>query len=716
MRRILNACRAALGRVHLLRRLSYALHGFLFGLHLVLAILHLCPIEGLVTFPLDEDDDPSDTSLAVAVTVSGTIFATVYGALLIWITQKLALRRLLTSRQTLTAMHDEFNAWIGIGSAMSTLYGQCRIRSALPWVLCIAGYLINITVLHISIPSMLSLPIGDKDFIDAITTQLAYPDVDGMLYNAQSNSDGAPNLFHALFTDASSLLPYIVLASARESPGLSRATIYDIPVVAAGPESNSTALANATTFAVSCAELDRLQLEDFYPQDAREIWHYNVSHARPDGARQRHIRLKHILPNNAMGLAWANVSGHDARPAANRSFYAYGTFDIEDSAHTLLPSFTLPRRVAAGAPLNMPVVGCALASSHGLVHVNTSTRLVVPGGVARLPDFALWEPWEAPEAVAAEDLKITDLWTTAMMKQYETNLGLGAANVYNLGFMEKYVLTRMNLTVPSYTDERVPRGRVKLYELNNALSELVAAYFWSRAPNVNQVNTNNQYGIERTSVAATFIPQPVRKLHVRKVHSYSPTLSHPTSYCPIPSDHTHLQLNRGSIFLGLASSLVLLLLNTLLIRPRGSRARGAVDVLDSLGLLQAVWFVRARPDVLDTVGRVRSPEEERLRRAGMFVLEPDVRASVRGGGPVLGAGLDPAPGAQGWGPMRVAAGGDPAPIPLSLIPSETPVTDKWRETEWERGRRTEWERERRGSDDSEIPDVPSHWERFESGR
>ena len=105
----------------------------------------------------------------------------VYGALLIWITQKLALRRLLTSRQTLTAMHDEYNSWIGIGSALSTLYGQCRIRSALPWVLCVTVYLINITVLHIVTPSMLSVPVGWRSAIDRVTTRLAYPDVDGLL-------------------------------------------------------------------------------------------------------------------------------------------------------------------------------------------------------------------------------------------------------------------------------------------------------------------------------------------------------------------------------------------------------------------------------------------------------------------------------------------------------------------------------------------------------
>lgn len=77
VRRLLEALYAALDRVYVLRQLSYALHGFLVGLHLALGILHLLPLEQSITFALSPDDDPSDTSLAVAMTMSGTIFATV---------------------------------------------------------------------------------------------------------------------------------------------------------------------------------------------------------------------------------------------------------------------------------------------------------------------------------------------------------------------------------------------------------------------------------------------------------------------------------------------------------------------------------------------------------------------------------------------------------------------------------------------------------------
>ncbi|KAL1661063.1 hypothetical protein GGF50DRAFT_129783 [Schizophyllum commune] len=660
VRRLFDALYSALERIYVLRQLSYALHGFLVGLHLALGILHLLPLEQSITFSLSPDDDPSDTSLAVAMTMSGTIFATLYGSLLIWITQKLALMRLLTSRQTLTAMHDEYNSWIGIGSAMLALAGQRRIRSALPWVSCITAYLVCITALHSTVPSMVTVKIGEVDFEDYVTTRLAYPDVKGMLYSGASSSDTAPNLYHALFTDASSLLPYIALLNGDQEPGLARSTIYDITMPEAGMrQSNSTTLVNSTTFSVKCGKLESLELEDYYPKDAREVRHYDLSHVYPNGAKQDGLRIYNMQPNNAMAFAWLNSSTDaDARPAYNRSFYLYGTFNVMDSAGVWLPNLTLPQRVAAGAPVNISVVGCNLYSNDSFVHVNTTTRLAVREEVANMSTSirksvcsAHWESYEPQGAVKAEELDILDLWTPAISKQYETNFSLGRSETHKLGFMAKYLTARLGLRLPSYSGAYVPRQRVHLYELENALSELVASYFWA----LNQVNTNDQYGIERTSVTTTLVPMPVRKF----------------------------RLNRLSIFSGLIISLALLFMNYLLVRPRAARAKHAVDILDSLGLLQTVWFLRDRPDVLSTVGRVENPVEDDLRLAGMFVLEPDLRGSVC---------------------VRQSefVGGGEAPIPLVLMPAEP---DQWREGE------VGWYG--MGAAKLDADSTPSHWQAFD---
>ena len=182
---------------------------------------------------------------------------------------------------------------------------------------------------------------------------------------------------------------------------------------------------------------------------------------------------------------------------------------------------------------------------------------------------------------------------------------------------------------------------------------------------VNQVNVDNQYGIERTSETETYVPQTVRVLRVRLfIVILIPHINHPS------------QLNRMSILIGFFVSLMLMLLNFLLVRPRRSRTKGAIDVLDSLGLLQTIWFVRGRPDILGTIGRVDRPEERRLREAGMFAVEPDVRRTI-----CVGSGAED-------------------PIPLTLVSSESPLTKKWRERE------RELELEMAGIE----RDALSHWE------
>ncbi|KAL1665464.1 hypothetical protein GGF50DRAFT_52658 [Schizophyllum commune] len=584
--RLTQALSTKLGKVRFLRRLSYTLHGYLFFLHIVLFAVCYHHLEEGLTIPLSGDGN-FDNLTSTVITVSGTVFATLYGALLIWLTQRLALRRLLTSEQTLTAMHDEFKSWIGIGSALLALFGQSRIKSALPWVLCIAGYLVNVTVLHITMPAMFSLQVGNLYHPDNITTQMAYPDVYNMLHTWPTDARDTSTLLHALFSDASSLLPYVLLLDPDKTVGLAKATIYD--QLATNTLSDTIALVNATTFDVSCGTLHSLEVDDTYPKSA-PMW-YSVSHVYPNGTKQEDIRVKYIQPNNAMALTWHNITSDDIRPGANRSFYLYGTFDIEDSAGDVLSNFSLPE--PNGHPPNVSMIGCDLHSYNHTIQVDTTTRVAKLDQVPALRKSALWSDWEPQDPVAPDDLAILDLWITAVMKQYQTSFTLGGTGVYRLGFMEKFIASYLGLQLPGWSATHVPRGQVMLHHVENALSELAAAYFWS----LNQVNTDNQYGIERTSDIAIGRPEAVRRLH----------------------------LNRTPVVVGLCASTLLMIMNLLLVRPRRTRAIGAVDVLDTLGLLQIVWFVRGRPDALSTVGRVQRPNEQDLRHAGMFVVPPDVR-------------------------------------------------------------------------------------------
>ncbi|KAL1677675.1 hypothetical protein EV122DRAFT_290939 [Schizophyllum commune] len=588
--RFVSALSENFRQARFLRRVSYAMHIFLVIMHITLLIICLLHLEENVVVPITDNNSFGDLT-STAVTVSATLFATFYGALLIWMTQRLALRRLLTSQQTLTAMHDEYNSWIGLGSALMTLYGQTRIRSAVGSISCITSYLVNAAILHVTIPAMFSLQVGTLLHSADVTSLAAYPRVDH-IFDVRSNWRNSDNhLLGTLLSDASSLLPYVALTDAHQTVGLDGATMYDQLLVTDG---NGTVFLEATTFNVTCGTLNDLTFveEKVTPEDNR-LPTYNVSHVYPNGTLQTNVVLKYIYLNNTMVLGFRSKGPFDSTPDLNRTFYLYGTFDLEDSTGALVPNLTL---TYGRTTTNITIVGCDLYSYNHTVEVSRTTRLALDGQIPPLRESSTLSVWQPQDAVEPEDLNILDLWSTGVQSQYTTSDYYGGSN--RLGFMEKYLITCLDLDLNK--GGQVARGRVGLFDVENALSRLAASYFWS----FNQVNKQDRYSIRREKKTPVTRPEVVLRLHLS----------------PVP------------VLAGLIVSLFLMMTNALLVRPRESRTVGAVDVLDSLGLLQIIWFVRGRPEVLSTIGRVEDPNEDDLRLVGMFVMQPDVRASLQPGG------------------------------------------------------------------------------------
>jgi hypothetical protein len=75
------------------------------------------------------------------------------------IMQQLTTRGILVKRQMLTTTHDECTAWTGLGSALLVLWRQTHIAASVVGTLLIAIYLIGISVLHVSTPSLFSLEV-----------------------------------------------------------------------------------------------------------------------------------------------------------------------------------------------------------------------------------------------------------------------------------------------------------------------------------------------------------------------------------------------------------------------------------------------------------------------------------------------------------------------------------------------------------------------------
>lgn len=96
---------------------------------------------------------------------------------LVLIVQQLALRRTLHKRQTLTAVHDQYNAWTGFGAACSTLLKQYYLPASVWSVVAVTGYLLAVSVLHITVPATFSLATFNKSISGFASIKQNTPDV-----------------------------------------------------------------------------------------------------------------------------------------------------------------------------------------------------------------------------------------------------------------------------------------------------------------------------------------------------------------------------------------------------------------------------------------------------------------------------------------------------------------------------------------------------------
>ncbi|KAF9239408.1 hypothetical protein BU15DRAFT_74565 [Melanogaster broomeanus] len=111
-----------------------------------------------------------NTALSVALQA----FYTIYTAVLVYLTQNLALTRDLSRPQLLTAIHDTSGAWNGIGAALLFLWRQTKVTVSLGKVLAVATYLLNTMILHITSSSILQFQTYNTTTIEMASSTLTW--------------------------------------------------------------------------------------------------------------------------------------------------------------------------------------------------------------------------------------------------------------------------------------------------------------------------------------------------------------------------------------------------------------------------------------------------------------------------------------------------------------------------------------------------------------
>lgn len=190
---------------HFIRRLYWiglGMHIGLVGIHLALmATLYAGHLENRITVDLGNPANIASVAIVVVSQVvnqvrlhistktSGkprntTYILKVYLVSLVLIVQQLALRRILRTRQTLTAVHDHYDAWSGFGAALTTLNRQADLPSSVWGISAVAAYLLAVSALHVTVPSTFSLATFNKSIPGTVYLKNNVPDLgdSGMQY------------------------------------------------------------------------------------------------------------------------------------------------------------------------------------------------------------------------------------------------------------------------------------------------------------------------------------------------------------------------------------------------------------------------------------------------------------------------------------------------------------------------------------------------------
>ena len=165
----------------------------------------------------------------------------------------------MSTRQTLTAVHDISGAWNGIGAAINTLWQQTQIVSAPSAILLTLAYLGCISGLHIVSSSVVQFEAFNNTVTSLVPSTLAWP-------------SPSVNLSTLTWGTISPLLTLWPLFSTAK--GLSGSTLYDVP---SSGYTYTGAVVQATTLTADCGLLSNLSVGTLNTTSSKDIFYVNVS-------------------------------------------------------------------------------------------------------------------------------------------------------------------------------------------------------------------------------------------------------------------------------------------------------------------------------------------------------------------------------------------------------------------------------------------------------
>ncbi|KAJ7277326.1 hypothetical protein C8J57DRAFT_1581780 [Mycena rebaudengoi] len=454
--------------------------------------------------------------LSLAISISSQTFAIIYLAAVLYLTQRLALRRILRSGpRTMTSIHDRQLAWSGLGSAANAWWNQLWIPASIWGVGIITLYLALTAALKVTTPALFRLVLANQTASFAVNSTLSSP----FLH---------PSLI---------LMDKGGRADDEFGLGLQHNMLYDVLAVDAGP---GTTTVNTHTMHVTCGTSPTGSIsEPLRPVtiDGALYWNpsltsYGYPQIPETGDTSGRVASQVFLepPMNPVLKTFEHFS---TLPWPNFNITAISNFNVSSLSSS-------PLDTSSRKPLRQDTPRKTTSSWT----IGDSEHLSSTGDVERLH----------------QSLQFSFLSRPKRCRHYV------------------YVPTPMYISDTGREDVG-PVANVMLHNLENALEDYAAAFYWSLA------YLRNLPTIQEVEVTGT---QMV----------------------------SQLQLDTLPAVAGMSFSVALLLISPILVglRPTANKRKEKID-FDTLGVLETVWLAGSE----SAVTAVGTPSTKHLQKAGMLL-------------------------------------------------------------------------------------------------
>ncbi|KAG2132183.1 hypothetical protein BD769DRAFT_579758 [Suillus cothurnatus] len=560
-------------------RTCYVLHGILVIIHIMLIVSYIYRWEHHLTLPFT----PTNSDFwPVVLSASLQAFYTLYTAVLVFLTQQVAISRALVCRLKLTTIHDISNAWAGLGSALSSIWKQTRIPASLWATTAVTTYLVCISVLHITSSTLLQFQTFNSSMTTNISTLLGWVDISGQ---GISVSQYSVQNWGAITAS----LPVISQFPGLVSVGLSNNTVYDISQMGSVV---GHATVNATTITSSCGLLPNVT---YSGNDSTASAPFGDGNAVLMAASTPWTDQIQILRSTG-----AVVGGKDFAPAAVLLMVST-LLEIEPSVQQ---EVAIPMiwdvSISAVQAINVYFVQCSLSTNTTTVVIDTQTN-TLESSIPVSQSSTQWEEmlqWTSTNWSAAVGQILADSGGSGF--QFEGASGY----ISEPSIVDEYLMTLVGLNISAQylqwavNDPPVSNFTLSPDKLEAAIAQTVAQLTWMAGRMGLASNAGEGMALAEEDVIA-------------------------------------LRLSITLLPLLFATSASVIMLGLALHTSRESHAsRNSQAPISNIGALQLLWLGYHSASIHEALRNVGHPTEANLRRAGMIDVcfastTPDEELSMR---------------------------------------------------------------------------------------